>query len=63
MSVMNLQVNPADETIGDKGLSIRFLVTGDSSNGSIAAFELKVASGLRLLAPAHSHDHYLAAWR
>ncbi|KQU83294.1 cupin [Mesorhizobium sp. Root102] len=58
MSVPNLRVNPADETIGDKGLSIRFLVTGDSSNGSIAAFELKVASGLRLLAPAHSHDHY-----
>jgi quercetin dioxygenase-like cupin family protein len=58
MSAMNLQVNPANETIGDKGLSIRFLVTGDSSNGSVAAFELKVASGLRLLAPAHSHDHY-----
>ena len=58
MSVMNLQVNPADETIGDKWLSIRFLVTGDSSNGSVAAFELKVAGGSRLLAPAHSHDHY-----
>jgi quercetin dioxygenase-like cupin family protein len=58
MSAMNLQVNPANETIGDKGLSIRFLVTGDSSNGSVAAFELKVAGGLRLLAPAHSHDHY-----
>ena len=58
MSVMDLHINPADETIGDKWLSIRFLVTGDSSNGSVAAFELKVASAMRLLAPAHSHDHY-----
>jgi len=58
MSVIDLHINPADETIGDKWLSIRFLVTGDSSNGSVAAFELKVASAMRLLAPAHSHDHY-----
>ena len=58
MSVMNLQVNPADETIGDKGLSIRFLVTGDSSNGSIAAFEVTVPGAKSLAAPAHSHEHY-----
>jgi quercetin dioxygenase-like cupin family protein len=55
---MNLQVNPADETIGDKGLSVRFLVTGDNSNGSVAAFELMVPGAQRLPAPAHSHDHY-----
>ena len=52
------QVNPADETIGTKGLAVRFLVTGDNSNGSIAAFELMVPAAQRLPAPAHSHDHY-----
>lgn len=52
------QINPSDETIGTKGLTVRFLVTGDNSNGSIAAFELGVSSGQRLPAPAHSHDHY-----
>src|SRR6187402_3069729 len=53
-----LRVNPADETIGINGLTVRFLVTGGESNGSVAAFELAVAASLRLPAPAHSHDHY-----
>ena len=51
-------VNPSDETIGTKGLAVRFLLTGDNSNGSVAAFELLVAASQRLQAPAHSHDHY-----
>ncbi len=51
-------VNPADEAIGTKGLAVRFLLTGDNSNGSVAAFELMVPAGQRLPAPAHSHDHY-----
>jgi quercetin dioxygenase-like cupin family protein len=55
---MGPRVNPADETIGTKGLTIRFLLTGDNSNGSIAAFELMVPAAGRLPAPAHSHDHY-----
>jgi len=58
MSVMDLQVNPANETIGTKGLSVRFLVSGENSNGSVAAFELMVPGAQRLPAPAHSHDHY-----
>jgi quercetin dioxygenase-like cupin family protein len=37
---------------------VRFLVTGDDSKGSVAAFELVVPAGQRLAAPAHSHDHY-----
>ena len=53
-----LRVNPADETIGIKGFTVRFLVTSSESNGSVAAFELAVAGSLRLPAPAHSHDHY-----
>jgi quercetin dioxygenase-like cupin family protein len=39
-------------------LAVRFLVTGDSSNGSVAAFELMVSGAQRLPAPAHSHNHY-----
>lgn len=40
------------------GLAVRFLLTGEQSSGSITAFELAVAGSQRLLAPAHSHDHY-----
>jgi quercetin dioxygenase-like cupin family protein len=50
--------NPADETISFAGLAVRFLLTGEQSNGSMAMFELTVAAGKRLPAPAHSHDHY-----
>ena len=53
-----LQTNPAEETIRVGPIAVRFLVTGDNSNGSIAAFELIVPGGQRLPAPAHSHDHY-----
>jgi len=51
-------VNPADEIIGGGPLLVRFLLTGDHSTGSVAAFELMVRGGQRLQAPAHSHDHY-----
>jgi quercetin dioxygenase-like cupin family protein len=54
----DLAVNPADETIAFGPLLIRFLLTGDNSTGSVAAFELTVGGGQRLPAPAHSHDHY-----
>ena len=53
-----LAVNPSDETIDYGPLAVRFLLTGDDSTGSIAAFELAVGGGQRLAAPAHSHDHY-----
>jgi quercetin dioxygenase-like cupin family protein len=54
----DLSVNPSDETIGFGPLVVRFLLTGNNSTGSIAAFELTVDGGQRLPAPAHSHDHY-----
>ena len=54
----DLSVNPSDETIRLGPLAVRFLVGGDDSNGSVAAFELVVPGGQRLMAPAHSHDHY-----
>ena len=53
-----LHVNPSDETIRLGPLAVRFLLTGDHSTGSVAAFELMVPAAQRLAAPAHSHDHY-----
>ncbi len=53
-----LHVNPSDETFRLGPLTVRFLLTGDDSAGSVAAFEILVPAGERLAAPAHSHDHY-----
>lgn len=53
-----LHVSPADETIRLGPLAVRFLLTGDHSNGSLAVFEVLVPAAQRLAAPAHSHDHY-----
>lgn len=58
MPATDTRVNPADETIQLGPLGVRFLVTGDQSSGSVAAFELMVPARQRLAAPAHSHDHY-----
>ena len=57
-TMMELSINPADETIRLGPLAVRFLVTGENSNGSVAAFDLFVPAAQRLAAPAHSHDHY-----
>jgi quercetin dioxygenase-like cupin family protein len=54
----NLRVDPSEEVLGIGPLGIRFLVTGDDANGSVAVFELTVPGSQRLAAPAHSHDHY-----
>src|SRR5215831_10693299 len=54
----DITLNPAEETIVAGQLNIRFLVTGENSAGTVAAFELTVPGGERLMAPAHSHDHY-----
>jgi len=55
---VELSVNPSDETLSFGPITVRFLVAGDHSTGSVAAFELVVRGGQRLPAPAHSHDHY-----
>ncbi len=52
------RINPAEETRVGGALTLRFLVTGKESNGSVAVFELVVAGLQPLPAPAHSHDHY-----
>ena len=53
-----LHINPDAQTIRLGPLTVRFLVTGRNSNGSLAAFEVDVPVAQRLAAPAHSHDHY-----
>ncbi|MGZ5872267.1 MAG: cupin domain-containing protein [Bradyrhizobium sp.] len=55
---VDFRVNPSDETIRLGPLAVRFLITGENSNASIAAFEVSVPGAQRLAAPAHSHDHY-----
>ena len=56
--ILDRRVNPADETIRLGGLAMRFLLTGNDTNGSVASAELTVARGQKLTAPAHSHSHY-----
>ena len=53
-----VHVNPSEEAIRIGPLTVRFLITGENSNGSIATFEVVVPCGQRLAGPAHSHDHY-----
>jgi len=55
---VELHVNPSEEIIRLGPLAVRFLITGENSGGTIAAFELIVPAAQRLAAPAHSHDHY-----
>jgi quercetin dioxygenase-like cupin family protein len=55
---IDFRVNPGAETIQLGPLAVHFLVTGEHSSGSVAAFEMVVPAGQRLAAPAHSHDHY-----
>ena len=53
-SATDLRVDPSNETIRLGPLAVRFLLTGDESNGSVAVFEAYVPSGQRLTAPATS---------
>jgi len=39
---IDLRVNPSDEIVRLGPLAVRFLITGENSSGSIAAFELSV---------------------
>jgi quercetin dioxygenase-like cupin family protein len=55
---LDLRVDPSDETIRLGPLAVHFLITGEDSGGTIAAFEVIVPAAQRLAGPAHSHDHY-----
>ena len=51
-------LNPSEETIRIGPLGIRFLLTGDDTNGSVSVFEVTVPAGQKLAAPAHKNDAY-----
>ncbi len=52
------RLNPSEEMIRIGPLEIRFLVTSQDSNGSVAVLEMTVPAGDKLAAPPHSHDAY-----
>jgi hypothetical protein len=52
------RVNPSEETIKIGPLGIRFLVTGEDSQGSVSVFEIRVPAVQKLAAPAHKNDAY-----
>jgi quercetin dioxygenase-like cupin family protein len=58
MQQRTARVNPSEETIKLGPLGIRFLLTGDDSNGSVSVFEVFVPAGEKLMAPAHKNDAY-----
>lgn len=58
MTTTAARINPAEETIPVGPLTIRFLLTGENSSGSVAAFELTVPASEGLPAPPHSHAAY-----
>lgn len=51
-------VNPSEENISIGPLGIRFLLTGDDTNGGLSVFEVTVPAGQKLAAPAHQNDAY-----
>ena len=57
-AAFGLGVSPSEEIIRLGPLALRFLVTGENSGGSVAAFEVSVPGAKRLAAPAHSHDGF-----
>jgi quercetin dioxygenase-like cupin family protein len=58
VQAIDLKVNPAEEMIRLGPLALRFLLTGENSGGTVAVFEILIPAGQRLMAPAHSHDHF-----
>ena len=52
------KVNPSEENIEIGPLGIRFLLTGNDSNGTVSVFEVRVPVGQKLPAPAHRNDAY-----
>src|SRR5215470_8370196 len=58
MHQFSTRVNPSEEIIKIGPLQIRFLLTGDDSNGNVSVFEVLVPVGQKLAAPAHKNDAY-----
>jgi mannose-6-phosphate isomerase-like protein (cupin superfamily) len=52
------KVNPSEEIIKIGPLAIRFLLTGEDSNGNDSVFEIFIPVGQKLQAPSHKNDAY-----
>ncbi len=52
------RINPSEETIKIGPLDIRFLLTGEDSDGKASVFEVLVPAGQKLAAPAHKNDAF-----
>jgi quercetin dioxygenase-like cupin family protein len=51
-------VNPSEEAFRIGPLAIRFLLSGEDTNGSVSVFEVTVPARQKLAAPAHKNDAY-----
>lgn len=54
----NVAIDASEETIGVGPLGVRFLLTGHDTNGAMSVFEMNVAAGVKIPAPAHKNDAY-----
>jgi quercetin dioxygenase-like cupin family protein len=53
-----LVINASEEVFAIGGLTVRFLLRGDDTNGSVSVFEFTVPAGHKLPAPTHKNDAY-----
>ena len=51
-------INASEETFNLGELAVRFLLSGEDTNGSVSVFELSVPAGQKLMAPTHQNDAY-----
>jgi quercetin dioxygenase-like cupin family protein len=58
LMAMQAAVNPSEEVIRIGPLGIRFLLSGEDTNGSVSVFEVTVPARQKLAAPAHKNDTY-----
>ena len=55
---MPATVNASEETISIGRVEIRFLLTGEDTNGSMSVFEIMIPAGQKLVPPAHKNDAF-----
>jgi len=56
---MQPALNASEERIGlPAGIGVRFLLTGNDTNGSMSVFEMTVPAGGKVPVPAHKNDAY-----
>ena len=51
-------VNPSEEAISIGRVGVRFLLTGEDTNGNMSVFEIMIPAGQKLVPPAHKNDAY-----